>query len=170
MNFSNGNPEEDMSMEDILSSIRKYVSEESEKRGSNEPAQPVADSEGMSDRVIRLDASHMVSEDEPVITPETRNDESVTYNERSTLSTSVVDSDESENTPVTQKKAGPFAQLANALNSYGKAKPEKKDSGMTVNQLFTEIAERAINDWVEKNMPDLVEQIVAREIEKMKAE
>ena len=41
---------------------------------------------------------------------------------------------------------------------------------MTVNQLFTEIAERAINDWVEKNMPDLVEQIVAREIEKMKAE
>ena len=32
MNFSNGNPEEDMSMEDILSSIRKYVTEESEKK------------------------------------------------------------------------------------------------------------------------------------------
>ena len=172
MNFSSRNPEEDMSMEDILSSIRKYVSEESERKASNEqPTQEIDNTPGTPERVIRLNASQLVSDDEPEKVPEKKYEAPATYNERSSLSTSVVDTIEQEENTVSTKKVGPFAQLANALNSYGKAKVEKKtENSLTVDQLFTCIAERAINDWIEKNMSDIVEQIVAREIEKMKAE
>ncbi len=172
MNFSNGNTEEDMSMEDILSSIRKYVSEESDKAKdqSNTDEKMIDEEQG---NIINLNASHLAGSADQAEVPQLNRDEAETYEERSSLSTSVIDSTEDDTGPRDGKKPGPFAQLTNALNSYGRKKPEhvkESKQSMTIDELFTKIAEKTIQEWVEKNMPNLVEEIVSREIEKMKSE
>ena len=175
MNFSNGNPEEDMSMEDILSSIRKYVTEESGKKEVHESAPEQRIAEEAKEQVISLDATHMVSdsEDAPTVTQTTVYEDPKTYHERSSLSMDVVNVSEPV-ISVKSKKPGPFEQLTNALNSYGKGKTEKvqqpSENSQTVDQLFTSIAEGIIQKWVNANMEGLVEKIVMREIEKIKSE
>ncbi|MBQ7524440.1 MAG: DUF2497 domain-containing protein [Alphaproteobacteria bacterium] len=159
MNFQDSNPNDEMSMEDILSSIRKYVSEEGDKK-ETEPVNN--DVEVPQENVIKLDETHVSRETDPEITPAT-SEPSKIYEEQSTLSENVVS--------VKPKRPSPFEQLTNALNSYGRKKSEQKESGaITVEQLFSGIAERVVREWLDKNMERLVEKIVQREIEKMKAE
>ena len=60
-------PEEDMSMEDILSSIRKYVSEEDMSKAnkfspSSDQNFPNLDQLTDSDKIINLDASNVLSD------------------------------------------------------------------------------------------------------------
>lgn len=164
MNFSNINPEEEMSMEDILSSIRKYVSEEDEKKESRS-SPSVNEFPQSQEQVIKLDESNIVNEVAPGSQAVKRSDP-VIYEEKSTPSGNVV----LEKSP---KKPGPFDQLTNALNSYGKNKAEeaeKKKSSITVDQLFSAIAEKIVQKWIDENLSDVVEKVVLREIEKMKSE
>ncbi len=174
MNFSNSPSEEEMSMEDILSSIRKYVSEEDEKR--NTPSSSNTSETGMDafsninstnnmDSVIKLDESNIVSPEstKEVISTPVNTEQPITYEEKSSLSKNV----HKEEKPI---KKSPFGQLADALTSYGKKSSEQKTNSPTVDQFFTAIAENVIEKWVNENLHKLVEKIVLREIEKMKSE
>jgi cell pole-organizing protein PopZ len=159
MNFSNINPDEEMSMEDILSSIRKYVSEEDEKREST-LSNPEKDYR--EEQVIKLQEENVISNHEPV-----RKTEPVfSYPETPAEPAKVAEK------PI--RKSNPFGQLTEALNSYGKAKPKqeaKSDTfAPTINEFFLSVTERIIEKWVKENLQGIVEQIVVREIEKMKSE
>ena len=159
MNFQDSNSKDEMSMEDILSSIRKYVSEEGDKK---EPETASDNSDAPQENVIKLDETHVSRETEPVVMP-AASESSKIYEEQSTLAENVVS--------VKPRRPSPFEQLTNALNSYGRRKAEQKESSsVTVDQLFSGIAERVIREWLDNNMEKLVEKIVQREIEKMKAE
>lgn len=178
MSFLNEIPDDEMSMEDILSSIRRYVSEEEEKKTSDD-SYSTKSMNGPEDKVIKLDASHMVSTSqkvEQVVENESPYPEKPeVYDERSTLSSSVSDKGvKAESTPSSQRKPGPFEQLTNALNSYGRRKQEKPAAQFcgtqTVDQFFSEIVAMVVQKWIDANMESIVEKIVMREIEKIKSE
>ncbi len=169
MNFSN-TPDEEMSMEDILSSIRKYVSEEDERKNTDSIISQHNGEEHYNDTdsVIKLQESNIVSPVEN--SADIPSEESViSYNEKSTLSESVV------NAPQLIVKKNPFGQFADALTSYGKSKissksQDKKESSPTIDQFLTAISGKMIEKWINENLNDIVEKIVIREIEKMKSE
>lgn len=172
MSYTNKNPDDEMSMEDILSSIRKYVSEDKPAENSAENKEaivPEMDNDAEKDNVINLNESQIVREHVDA-KPELKAPDAQVYNEKSTLSAGVVDPVPS----IVRKKPSPFEQLTNALNSYGKNKAAKEKANIagscTVDQLFSDMAEKVIQQWVDSNMETFVEKIVMREIEKIKAE
>lgn len=175
MNFSNTPSDEEMSMEDILSSIRKYVSEEDEKKNTESSiSQPIEEEHYNGvDSVIKLQESNIVSPTSVVSSENPVNintkEPVISYEEKSTLSENVV------NIPESKIRKNPFGQLADALTSYGKNKAsskhqDKKESSPTIDQFLTSITEKMIEKWINENLNDLVERIVTREIEKMKSE
>ena len=172
MSYTNKSPDEEMSMEDILSSIRKYVSEDKSEENPEENRDEISikqDNDVGKDNVINLNESQIVRGqiDEK---PELKVSDTQVYSEKSTLSAEVVD----PAPPIAKKKPSPFEQLTNSLNSYGKNKIAKEKADIagsrTVDQLFSEIAEKVIQQWVDSHMEAFVEKIVMREIEKIKAE
>lgn len=171
MNFSN-TPDEEMSMEDILSSIRKYVSEEDERKNADSsiPQHNEEEHYNDTDSVIKLQEANIVSPISVENSSDIPSEESViSYNEKSTLSESVVSA------PQPAIKKNPFGQLADALTSYGKSKissksQDKKESSPTIDQFLTAISEKMIEKWINENLNDIVEKIIIREIEKMKSE
>ena len=172
MSYTNKNPDDEMSMEDILSSIRKYVSEDKPDENPEENKDVISggmDNDASKDNVITLNEAQIV-QDKVESQPVAKASDSQVYSEKSTLSAEVVSSEPS----MVRKKPSPFEQLTNALNSYGKNKLAREKSNTagsrTVDQLFSEIAERVIQQWVNSNMETFVEKIVMREIEKIKAE
>lgn len=190
MNYSDTNRDDEMSMEDILSSIRKYVAEEGEKNApqhlmpqtqqTERPSEETI-SPSISEPVIRLSESNIVSEDMPneqvsAVPQKASYEDKATYQERSSLSMSVTSgetsSQKSDNIISKAKRPGPFDQLTKALNSYGRKKDveQAKPTGVTVDQLFSTIAERIIQKWVDDHMNEIVEKLVMNEIEKMKSE
>ena len=137
------NSEEDMSMEDILSSIRKYVSEEDLPKNNN----------AESENVIKPEAN-IIELDEETVSPN---------NNAAPNTESVAE--------LSQQDASPFNKLAEALRAYGKPKKAPAlNFNMTVDQFFTSIVESYIQKWAAENLKTIVEQIVVREIEKLKSE
>jgi len=175
MNFSNTPSEEEMSMEDILSSIRKYVSEEDEKRNMDSNVLRCNEGEHYNgtDSVVKLQESNIISP-----TAVSSSDKSVSvntaepiisYEEKSTLSENVVNASDHA------VRKNPFGQLADALTSYGKNKTssktlDKKESSPTIDQFLTSVTEKMIEKWINENLNDIVEKIVTREIERIKSE
>ena len=174
-NFNEKRQSEDMSMEDILASIRKYVSDEEGKTTSSSEENQVEEHDDLpipAENVIKLSESNVISEErQPTIKLHARNENynPDTYEEKSTLAMEV-------DTPHVVKKqsGGPFDKLADALKSYGKPKEKvTKQAGIsdiTLEQFLSEIAARVIEDWAEKNLRKISEEIVVREIEKIKSE
>lgn len=174
MDYTNKDTDGEMSMEDILSSIRKYVSEDNKESNGNhedcvEETRSQPEYDVTRDNVISLNESQII-QDKGDEQPKITKSDSQVYNERSSLSMEVVNPDQT--TPM--KKLSPFEQLTNALNSYGKNKATKAQvntaGSRTVDQLFSEIAEKVVQQWVDSRMEEFVEKIVMREIEKIKAE
>ncbi|MDR2598601.1 MAG: DUF2497 domain-containing protein [Holosporales bacterium] len=173
---SNSKRNDEMTMEDILSSIRKYVSEEESGKsgGSSETKESVPDT-GQSPTdvnldVINLGAGDIAGTSGSPASPETiqpipsRNDSS-RYIEQSELAEEVI--------TVHSKRPGPFDKLTDALKSYGK--PTSSGCGKTeleemIFNFFRAIVEEKIDKWLEDNMLAIVEEAVLCEIERLKAE
>ena len=169
MNNVNRNTDAEMSMDDILSSIRKYVSEDQDTKEETPKQEENREVYGeQKDNVISLNADQVVTNEKAPAKDEHReNKNENVYQERSTLSESVVNVAKDEQPT---KRYSPFEQLTNALNAYGKNKKEAGVGAKTVEQLFSEIATQIIQHWVDHRMEAFVEKIVMREIEKIKAE
>ena len=165
MNYNEKGSKDEMSMEVILSSIRKYVAEDDGQDADKKASEASSSSCSSTEDVISLSASQVKEDTVSGHTDESLEDLSV-YQERSTLSTGVVTNNDEDY----RKRQSPFEQLTNALNAYGKHKREGSAGAKTVDQLFSEIAERIVQRWVDVKMESFVEKIVMREIEKIKAE
>ena len=146
-----------MSMEDILSSIRKYVAEEDLSKTSKQK-ECVSDNNSANSDIIDLDecsvSDKMVSD---------FNESEKSLNE---TSAPVLNTESQETT------SSPFNKLAEALKAYGKPKKTKTqiNFGMTVDQFITAIVEEYIHKWAAENLKQLAESIILREIEKLKSE
>jgi cell pole-organizing protein PopZ len=142
----------EMSMEDILSSIRKYVSEEggAETVGHEIPEDPHDDDE------IRLGAEQVVNHAVDEV-----------YSDTPRLVGDLGGR--------THARVGPFDKLTDALKAYGrhgKSQPRgdsQQDSMAAIHHLFTTIASDIISQWIERNLPRITEELVMREIERLKS-
>ncbi|MDR1475737.1 MAG: DUF2497 domain-containing protein [Holosporales bacterium] len=179
MNFSGnkgggGRSGDEMSMEDILMSIRKYVSEEEPKKKDEYPAEEDAvnadygeTDSAQDDHVIILGKGDVLNaaptHPEPMYSQKAHVN-SMYYTEQSDLSEEVITS---------PKKSGPFDKLTDALKSYGKDKQKVDDKKFSelelVYNFFRSVAEEKITKWIEDNMPAIVEEAIQREINKIKS-
>ena len=164
---SNKNTDNEMSMEDILSSIRKYVSEDKEPEKQENDESGIKAPESEEDEVITLGADQLVEDKQGIeIKGQKPKEDTAVYAERSTLSASVSPIENGK----TPRKPSPFEQLTNALNAYGRNKKTNTVGAKTVEQLFSEIATQIIQAWVDNKMEAFVEKIIMREIERIKSE
>jgi cell pole-organizing protein PopZ len=169
--------DDDMSMEDILASIRKYVTDDASASNSSS----VGSTGKNEDMTIKLEESQIVKSGPRKINEKTEDSHAlseevpVTYTQSSSLSQGVADSPKNRqdmdlHTSTTisginaTKTDGPFNRLASALKAYGK--PERKSP--TIDEFFEEIATLLIKKWMDNNLPSITERIIEKEIEKLK--
>jgi cell pole-organizing protein PopZ len=145
----------EMSMGDILLSIRKYVSEDNERgtAASQDDGQDYGEE-------IRLGADNEIIEhqSDPREFGEATNSDGCLAEEN--------------------KREGPFDKLTEALRSYGKSgEKNHQTSGVyggdaaatAVHQLFVSVASDLVNHWIKQNLMDITEELVKREIERLKS-
>ena len=176
--------DEDMSMEDILSSIRKYVSEEDISKSNKFTSSPNENKDIINnDKVINLDASSVFSQDNDdninnVKTSTMESDTLQRYdvdnlignNNNNIIKNNTVDNNKELNGT---ENGSPFNKLAEALKTYGKQKKVKMSDlsyNMTVEQFLRTIVESYVQKWMDENLKKIVEQIVLKEVEKLKSE
>ncbi|MDR3031167.1 MAG: DUF2497 domain-containing protein [Holosporales bacterium] len=165
--------DEEMSMEDILASIRKYVSEEDENKKSSSADQKKELNFSEQGNVIKLEQSHVLNSDNSMkqITDLPPAEEQDFYEEKSDLAEQVVTPLHNE-----KKSSSPFSKLTDAIKSYGKNNTLNKSeetvgsSNLTIDQFLSEIASQVIQKWADANLRKVVEEIVMKEIEKIKSE
>ena len=188
--------DEDMSMEDILSSIRKYVSEEDISKSNKFTSSPNVFPQGNNtqqdninnEKVINLDASNVFpQENNDTITSSnvesdplqnydidnlTKSTNNNTFSKNNNGPSNNIEDIINNNTNVSGQNS-PFNKLAEALKSYGKQKKSKTSElsyNMTVNQFLRTIVESYVQKWMDENLKKIVEQIVLKEVEKLKSE
>ena len=178
--------DEDMSMEDILSSIRKYVSEEDVSKSNKFTSSPNEQQDNINnDKVINLDASNVFQQDnndniksdnieqDPLqsydIDNLLKNNNNNNFNNNN-VTNNIEDNITSQNE---SGQSSPFNKLAEALKAYGKQKKVKQNElsyNMTVDQFLRTIVESYVQKWMNENLKKIVEQIVLKEVEKLKSE
>ena len=145
------------SMEEILASIRKIISEDGEETEEEKETQavPEPEPEPEEDDVLEL-----VDEVEPEPAP-------VAELEEITLVDEVID-EKTEgliSAATTAAGATAFAQLAGAME------PKMPLGGVdrTLESLVKEVMRPLLRDWLDANLPAVVERLVQQEIKKMSA-
>ena len=182
--MSEENGQQEPSMEEILASIRKIISEdeEQEKTGENlenpetRQLDPVSESEPV-----------LVSDPEPVSEPEAATEieeEELELIEDGEEELELVEEDkdfeyeladqEEElelrpewaetivSNPTAQAGVDSFGQLAGII-----AGRMQLGQGRTVEELVQELLKPLLQEWLDKNLPELVDELVKKEIERM---
>jgi len=178
--------DEDMSMEDILSSIRKYVSEEDVSKSNSKFASSPNEQHDIinNDKIINLDASSVFPQEnnDNIKQNTTEPDPLQHYDIDNLINNNNINNNKNnasnvaENTITNQNDSGqnsPFNKLAEALKAYGKQKKGKINElnyNMTVDQFLRTIVENYVQKWMNENLKQIVEQIVLKEVEKLKSE
>lgn len=169
--------DDDMSMEEILASIRKYVAEETPNKVSAS-AQNLTSSD-ISSPYRTETAKPQTSTARPTTHSEEPTFSPTNSFEDSSLFTAPTIDSMTEEYPVTretfnQKTAetpsqNPFAKLAEISKkdiSSATAQATEK-SGLTLDQLIADLAKPMIQKWVDQNLSRIVEKMIADEIAKM---
>jgi cell pole-organizing protein PopZ len=158
-NFNKDDKNDDMSIEDILASIRKYVVDDGENNQSkDEQQQDTSTDINQNGIVINLEKSQ-ISEPDNSEQQEMESEESSTimYTKSEILASNT--------------STNPIGKLTNALKSYGSTKKQDKSPEMlTIDKFLEKVATPMIEKWLENNMEQIVERMVDREIEKLKNE
>lgn len=170
------------SMEDILSSIKRIIADGSErapaarpgrKRGGAEPVgeganDPAADSEHLAmpeDEPAILELTEEISLDPPADAPSAA--------PSATAAPDVAEEEKEETVPGLQASAGIIsdrsAQAARESLSHLSTllvRPREGDSN-TLEGLVREMLRPMLKEWLEANLPDLVESMVKKEIDRI---
>lgn len=193
--------QQEPSMEDILSSIRRIISEDGEEVQEREQAAASDDGagkDGQDDGVLEL--TDMVDEEGNVVelnesskgdgggkalAPEQAGEPLPAAEENAGAQENV----ESQDVPVPEPEETPakdlepllseqargeiteaFSSLAQSVSSAGPADPSGlrvTSSGKTVEEHVVELLRPLLSEWLDKNLPTLVERLVEKEIAKL---
>ncbi|MDR1488573.1 MAG: DUF2497 domain-containing protein [Holosporales bacterium] len=184
-NFEDKN---EMSMEDILASIRKYVADDISDSNEQQSSTLVNSTEEKTpgEAIIKLNESQIINDK---VSSETypsfsggkttnnvldmgSNDDNAVYNEAK-VHESEANIANSEQEKSISKKGNPFNKLSSTLKEYGKPKNnndqiEQKVASLTLDKFFSDIATHAIETWVKNNLESVAQEIIEREIRKIK--
>lgn len=186
--MSDPNAEQEPSMEEILASIRRIISEDGEEDTAEEPGPepkpgPPA---GHEDGVLEL--TDEVQDDGTVVNLKTGEEVSEEPVEEEDVGLEMIDAEvKPEPEPVIEAAAEAVAAerlvsdisgmeavsalsgLAAAVNNHRRA----VDPGIgarTIEDLVKEVMRPMIREWLDDNLPALVERLVSREIERLTRE
>jgi cell pole-organizing protein PopZ len=180
------NKDKDLSMEDVLSSIRKYVTESNEKR-------PMIYSNSDSDLdVIRLEepyeepdyseykeANEYFGMDEQYKdTNETNynenyNEEHIDHNANNNFDSRDYDMDNSKNyvkhkDRLLEEKSE--QEVSSSFKSLKSHLEEEKQKGSSIESFFESIASPMVAKWLNENLEAIVRELVSKEIERITKE
>ncbi len=151
------NEKNDMSIDDILKSIRKYVSEEEKEQelstnGNANTLQESQEKQAADDpNVVTLQPDNIIEESQPINLNQDR--ENIVYKQHEDIS----------------NNSKPFSKLTEALK-IKKNLEHKVEKPSVIEDYFEGLVRKEVSKWIEKNMQSIVESIVQKEIEKIKAE
>ncbi len=174
--------DEDMSMEEILASIRKYVSEETTAKETDrfQDTAKVMDSPYRTEAEVRS-PRRVVDDSNTEFAPSNSFETSSLFAEedvtpkveefavtKETLKTKPMMQDLHVEPESVFATSNPFAKLAEATKSKETPKPAATAAtGLTLDQLIGDLARPMIQKWIDQNMATVVEKMVAQEIAKM---
>ena len=192
--MANYKQDEEMSMEDILSSIRKYVSEGEASTLPSSDDQSSGTSTDFHDydcantnqnsyseengNVISLGMEDIAEKTDDVVLPPKQNISEDAYTSGSIRDLSAENdtgnsnySHEYKTNNETRGNGSPFNKLAEALKTYGARKKNTElNIKMSVEQFFRTVTENYLQRWMDANLKKVVDEIVRKEIEKLKQE
>lgn len=169
--------DEEMSMEDILASIRRYVADETstEQTDKQHPHNQEASFQErrpyqQAPEVSSFDASmgeviHLTERNEPLAPSFASSEQSTRLEPKFTAETLV-----SEKVQTVSSQA--FSRLAEATrpqrsSSIKAPLTSATGSGLTLDHLISELARPMIKQWLDNNLPGIVESLVNKEIERI---
>ena len=135
--------EDDMSMDDILASIRRYVTDDVEETPDN--------------RIIRLTPDYEVDSPHAL----KRDSRPVSEPRKDTRYAAPVSSQEFKEDPVLLSDHSLKAS-AQAFSKLSEVKPSR--SSVSIEQFVSTL----IKEWLDQNLPSIVERIVEKEVERIK--
>ena len=182
--MSEENGQQEPSMEEILASIRKIISEDEEQEKTGEtlekPETPQLDPVSESEPVLVSD-SEVVSEPEAATEIEEEEleliedgeEELELVEEDKDFEYELADQEEElelrpewaetiVSNPTAQAGVDSFGQLAGII-----AGRMQLGQGRTVEELVQELLKPLLQEWLDKNLPELVDELVKKEIERM---
>ncbi len=169
--------DEEMSMEDILSSIRKYVAEEDNSKQNPHATDYPAPHEGsnsnpsmgLEDNVITLEQEDVADTSDRV--PTSANVDNTQDHFDNLFNDGEGDIKNSSDNELHKNISSPFNKLAEALKTYGKHKRNSElNLDMSVEQFFRTVIENYLQKWMNANLNRMVEDIIKREIDRLKSE
>jgi cell pole-organizing protein PopZ len=159
-NFDKDNRNDDMSMEDILASIRKYVSGDGENNQSKgEQKQDTSVDINQDEVVINLEKSQIAD-------PSTKNIDPKEVVEKELSNVMYTKSE-----TLVSNTNNPFERLTNTLKECDFPKKQDKNHKMlTIDKFLEQLATPMIEKWLDSNLEQIIERVVDKEIEKLKDE
>jgi hypothetical protein len=162
----NRRQEEDMTMDEILASIRRYVSGDGqdgsapeehlrETQFSSPPSYAYQEEDTYKNTpkapdVVRLTSEFEVPRDRPA---------QPTFAERSSYEVSSQEKN--------YHAKNPFEKLSEAVKKNASVEQEPPHGALNLDQIFRKMAKDMIQQWVDKNMPSIVETLVEKEIQRL---
>jgi cell pole-organizing protein PopZ len=166
---------EEPSIEEILGSIRRIIAEDDDAPGAaKDKGGDVDVMEREEDEEEPLELTNKVQSEQPA--PQEAEEMNVTFadpvveapaarampEERSAMSEERNTADSLLSETTSQATANVMAQLARhtAINDEG-------HDGLTIENIVREMLKPMLRDWLDKNLPDLVQKMVARELDRI---
>ncbi len=166
--MADGKTTQEPSMEEILSSIRRIIAEE-----DGAPPRGAADGADEDDDVLEL--TEIVGGPEPVVTVPTAAaaPPAVAVPTAPPANTAQPTSPEppmpiAADTLVSPIIAEASAQALARLTRAGRSEERKlQGAGVTVEELVVELLTPMLRDWLDRNLPGIVERVVEQEVKKL---
>lgn len=184
VNSKNSHDEDEMTMEEILASIRRYVSEE-----ESEPKTHLRHEEDEEESVykkakktetptlrkepLEMDITTKTSKGTrtssiPKIEPRTLNTNQDIYLNQEEKHPYEEEQEQEEELTAQSTISASAAALSRLMEATKSTKAIRESStGLTLDQLIAELTKPMVKDWLDRNLPSLVEKLVSQEIQKM---
>lgn len=146
------------SMEDILSSIRRILSSDEEEKASEAVIE--TKSADMEQPMEALELTEVVDDDDDTM------DEPISEVTRApTSALEIVERPDPSNTFMSQDTLSASTSALSSLKEVLEPKEEK--SSDSIEDLAKSLLQPLLREWVDQNLPDLVERVVREEIQKL---
>lgn len=180
--MSDNSSEQEPSIEEILASIRQIISDDDDEPQKNEQESIDSPIRESGDDVLELTEADLVEEPEPepeedmeVDMVDRTEDEPKEEEEPETMADDILDeirSQEPSKTPVPSEilSSGTQAAALGSINKLSSKMPinsSRSYDGVTLEDIVREQLHPMLREWMDDNLPRMVERLVQKELEKL---
>lgn len=155
--MSSATGKQDMSMDEILASIRSYVSE-----GQNLPKSNATSAEDTQKKPYSAEVIHLTDEIIPIETIDLKMNSSA-FSSLTPIEKPLSEQNDAQSVNPNKSSENPFNRLQSEIVASIQA-----PANPSVDDLLNQLATPLIKNWLDQNLQKIVETIVEKEIEKMR--